>query len=72
MTKFILLMVICSGIPGNSCKPILTPITEFDTYHECAIYGYEHSTQLLKNFNSDFVDQYQVFTAFNCKESSTI
>ena len=22
MTKFILLMVVCSGIPGNECKPI--------------------------------------------------
>ena len=65
-------MLICSNIPGNDCKPIPTPIEEFNSYHECAIYGYEHSTQLLKNFNSDFVDQYQVFTAFNCKESSTI
>ncbi len=24
MTKFILLMVVCSGIPGNDCKPIPT------------------------------------------------
>ena len=34
MTKFILFMVVCSGIPGNECKPISTPIEEFDTYHQ--------------------------------------
>ncbi len=32
-------MIICSGIPGNQCKPIPAPISEFDEYHECIIYG---------------------------------
>ena len=72
MVKFILIMYICSNVPGNDCKLIPSPVEQFDTYHECAIYGYEYSTQLLKNFNSDFVDQYQAFTAFDCKENSTI
>ena len=31
MTKFILLMFICSNIAGNECKLIPTPISEFDT-----------------------------------------
>ena len=31
MVKFVLLMLVCSGIPGNQCKPIPTPITEFNT-----------------------------------------
>jgi hypothetical protein len=30
MIKYILLMVVCSGIPGNECNPIPTPIYEFD------------------------------------------
>ena len=72
MVKFVLVMFICSGVPGNECKLMSTAVDQFDTYHECAIYGYEYSTQLLKNFNSDFVDQYQAFTAFDCKENSTI
>ena len=48
MIKFILIMFICSNIPGNSCKLMTTPIQEFDTYRECAIYGYEYSFNLLK------------------------
>jgi hypothetical protein len=52
MTKFILLMVVCSGIPGNDCKPISTPITEFNTYHECIYFGYDYSSILLKEDDS--------------------
>ena len=48
MVKFVLLMLVCSGIPGNQCKPIPTPITEFNTYHECIYFGYDYSSILLK------------------------
>jgi hypothetical protein len=72
MTKFILLMVACSGIPGNECKPIPTPIHEFDKYHECIIYGYDYSSQMLKTFEPEKIDEFEMFTAFDCKEQSTI
>ena len=72
MTKFILLMLVCSGIPGNDCKPIPTPVTEFSTYHECAYYGYDYSGSLLKSMGDLNVDEYQMYTMFSCKESSTI
>ena len=72
MTKFILLMVICSGIPGNSCKPILTPITEFDTYHECIYFGYDYSSILLKQMTTATVDEYEMYTKFSCKAHKII
>jgi len=72
MIKFILIMFICSNIPGNSCKLISTPIQNFETYRECAIYGYEYSLNMLKNFNVDAVNEYQMYTAFNCKENQSI
>ena len=72
MAKFILIMFICSNVAGNECKLIPTPVNEFDTYHECAIYGYEYSTELLKDFSPDFVDKYRTYTAFSCTEQSTI
>ena len=65
-------MVICSGIQGNDCKPIPTPITEFNSYHECAYFGYDYSSAMLKDFNPDFVDKYRTYTAFSCIEQSTI
>ena len=65
-------MFICSNIPGNSCKLMTTPIQEFDTYRECAIYGYEYSLNMLKDFNVKSVNEYKMYTAFSCKESKSI
>ena len=72
MGKFILIMFLCSGVPGNDCRIMPTPVIEFETYHECAIYGYEFSSQLLKDFSSDFVDQYEAYAAFVCKKNQII
>ena len=64
-------MIMCSGIPGNDCKPIPTPINEFDKYHKCIIYGYDYSSELLKTFDTKSVDEYEMFTAFDCKKQTT-
>ena len=65
-------MFICSNISGNKCKIIPTPIQDFETYRECTIYGYEYSLNMLKNFNVKSVNEYQMYTAFNCKEDQSI
>jgi len=72
MTKFILLMLVCSGIPGNDCKPIPTPVKEFNTYHECIYYGYDYSSILLKEMTTKAVDEYLMYTRFDCKEHKII
>jgi len=72
MVKFILLMFICSNIAGNECKPINTPISEFKTYHECAYFGYDYSSILLKEFPIKTVDEYKMYTTFFCNENNTI
>ena len=71
MTKYILIMIICSGIPGNQCKPIPVPISEFKEYHECIIYRYDYSSTMLKSLNPMTIDEYEMFTAFDCKEETT-
>ena len=64
-------MIICSGIPGNQCKPIPVPVSEFDKYHECIIYGYDYSSTMLKSLNPMTIDEYEMFTAFDCQEKIT-
>ena len=63
MTKFVLIMFLCSAVPGNECQLIDTPINDFKTYHECAYYGYDYSSILLREFSTDFVDI--LFSYFN-------
>ena len=72
MTKFVLIMFLCSAVPGNECQLIDTPINDFKTYHECAYYGYDYSSILLREFSTEFVDNNRVFTAFSCKEDASI
>ncbi len=66
--KFILLMLICSNIPGNDCKPIPTPIEEFNSYHECIYHAYDYSSILLKSMGNENVDEFKMYTIFDCKE----
>jgi hypothetical protein len=68
--KFIMLMYICSHIAGNECKLIPTPVVNFNTYSECAIYGYQYSTILLKEFDKEFVNTYRAYTLFDCRETT--
>ena len=68
--KFIMLMYICSHVAGNECKLMPTPVLNFNTYSECAIYGYEYSTILLKKFDKEFVNTYRAYTLFDCKETT--
>ena len=72
MVKYILIMIICSGIPGNECKPMPTPLYEFNEYHKCIIYGYDYSSELLKTFNPKTINEFEMFTAFDCKENTSI
>ena len=68
--KFIMLMYICSHVAGNECKLMPTPVLNFNTYSECAIYGYEYSTILLKELDKEFVNTYRAYTLFDCKETT--
>ena len=68
MVKYILVMIICSGIPGNQCKPIPVPVPEFDKYHECIIYGYDYSSTMLKSLNPKTMNEVERVTAVDCQE----
>ena len=72
MIKFVLIMFICSGVPGNDCKLMSTPVDQFNTYHECIYFGYDYSSILLKEITPAAVDQYQMYTRFDCKADKII
>jgi hypothetical protein len=49
-----------------------TPLYKFNEYHKCIIYGYDYSSELLKSLDSNFVDEHKAYTAFDCKENTSI
>ena len=72
MIKTVLFMVLCSGIAGNSCKVIPTPIVLFDDYSSCIVYGYAHSNKLIAGFDPEWTNSMKAYTKFSCEEGEII
>jgi len=70
--KFVLIMLLCSNVPGNECKPFEPMYTEFKTYHECARHGYNASAELMNNFSNEFLDEYQTYIVFSCEQPDRV
>ena len=66
MVKFVLIMWLCSSVPGNECKVVPTPTTLFADHYECAIYGYEYAHTLFSNFEREFVNEHGAHIKFAC------
>jgi DUF971 family protein len=72
MTKFILLMVLCSEVAANNCKIIPTPNIMFDDYHSCIVFGYDYSHKLITNFDPKWTNEIKAYTKFSCKPDKVI
>tara|TARA_R100000654_G_scaffold38217_1_gene63897 strand:+ start:566 stop:781 length:216 start_codon:yes stop_codon:yes gene_type:complete len=66
--KALIIMYLCSHVPGNACKQFEPEYLEFKNYHKCAIYGYEYSAELMGNFSDSFVEDFRPYIIFDCKE----
>jgi hypothetical protein len=64
--KYLIIMWLCSTVPGNECKQLPTEITEFKDHYDCAIYGYKHSVTTIESFDKDFINEYGVYSKFVC------
>ena len=72
MTKFVLLMVLCSEIAANDCKVIPTPKILFDDYSSCVVYGYDYSHKLMSSFDPEWTNSMLAYTKFSCKPQSIV
>ena len=72
MTKFVLILWMCSSIPGNECIKIPTPQFVFNDMYDCTVYGYAHSEEIIISLTREFVNKKQVYTKFMCEEQSVI
>ena len=70
--KFVLMMLLCSNVPGNKCQPFEPEYYDFNTYHECARHGYNASADLMNTFSIEFIDEYQAYIVFSCKQTNRV
>jgi len=72
MIKFVLLMVLCSELAGNSCKVIPTPQVLFDDYSSCIVYAYDYSHTLMTTFDPEWTNSMKAYTKFSCEAEKII
>ena len=72
MTKFILILWMCSSVPGNECLKIPTPKFVFDDMYDCTVYGYAHSEEIIISLTREFVNEKLVYTKFACEAQQVI
>ena len=72
MTKFVLLMVLCSELAVNQCKIIPTQKVIFNDYSSCIIYGYDYSHKLIAGFDPEWTNSMKAYTKFSCEPEKII
>jgi len=65
--KYVLILWICSSVPGNECKLFQTPEYLFEDAYDCTVYGYGFSHKLISEFSREFVNEYGAYTKFMCE-----
>jgi len=66
MEKFIIFMWLCTATATIDCKMIKTERVKFKDVYDCTLYGYTHSTKLMRKFGREDVNKYNVYTKFLC------
>lgn len=72
MKIVIILMVMCSTVANNTCKPITTPQIEFTDMYGCTVYGYGYSEQVIMDLGVEFVNTYGAYTKFSCEQKELV
>ena len=66
MGKFIIFMWLCSVTTTIDCRQIKVDRVKFSDQYDCVVYGYTHSTKLLREFGREEVNKLNLYTKFLC------
>ena len=66
MEKFIIFVWLCTATTTIECQQIKVDRTKFNDTYDCTLYGYTHSTKLLREFGREEVNKFNLYTKFLC------
>ena len=72
--KYILSLIVCSGI-SNTCMPPVTSEIMYENTYNCLIDGYKNSIKIMESIGKEEVNKHGLYTKFVCieqKEKSKI
>ena len=72
MTKFILMIWVCSFLGENMCMaPVKSPIL-YDSWYECSRAAHKESLKILSKIGYAQINKGKVATRYTCTETSSI
>jgi len=69
--KFVLIIWVCSFIPGNACMTPVEVPKLYDSWYECSVAAHKESTQLLQKLSYANVNKYKIGTKYTCRPTDT-
>ena len=69
--KFILILILCSGMTGTCVTPYEHPV-RFESMYECLQYGYNEASKKLAEIGPDKVNQAYAHIKFYCQPISEV
>ena len=72
MTKFILMIWVCSFLGGQKClAPIQSPVL-YDSWYECSRAAHQETLKIMSKLGYTVVNKDQIAMKYRCKEVSSI
>ena len=72
MTKFILMIWVCSFLGGQQCLPPIESPTMYDSWYECSRAAHQESMKMMSKLGYRVVNKDQIAMKYRCKEASSI
>jgi uncharacterized protein YjfI (DUF2170 family) len=67
MTKFVLILALCSNV-HSACMSPVQDAKAYDTFRECILQAYDQSLKILTSIDIKEVDGKELYTKFICKD----
>ena len=71
MTKWILVLIICS-YETNTCMPSFEYPVKFDDSYDCMTSGYKESLLKTEEIGRDLINKKRIYIKFGCKPIETV
>ena len=72
MTKFILMIWVCSFLGGQTCLPPIQSPIMYDSWYECSRAAHQESLKIMSKLGYTVVNRDQIAMRYRCKKVSSI
>ena len=72
MTKFTLVIWVCSFLGGEVCMPPIQSPIIYDSWYECSRAAHQESVKIMSNLGYKVVNRDKIAMKYRCKEVGTI